>query len=529
MIMKKILYYSFIILALISCNDEDFLDLLPKHTSTVDNYYVDTPGFEAALNGLYATVRNVYQSGHINYALWHTGTDYAMNGTQPTGHMVSAGTYKDFTPNTGAYRLIWTWGYEVISKASYIIDYAENEDIEWALPTDKNRVVAEAKFMRAYAYKFLVWTFGDIPLVKEAITKAKTDFTRDPVADIWAFIREDLEFAVEYLPETTDKSGKLVKAAAQHFLAETYLTLGEDALAEQIAQKVVDNPNYGLIKERFGTQTGNPGDYYHDLFDYHNQNDPNNIEAIWVTQFELDITGGNETVDVTGRMWTPTYHRVKGIANTPTKNGPATSRLWPTDYMVDLYEEGDIRFSDYNWQKKYYYDDAKNLPAGANLGDEVPVTDANKKFLYPHPLKWFFPYHPTNAQYSQNRHDRYEIRLAETYLLLAEAQFNQGKLDLAAQNINVVRERANATPISGSDVTLDFILDERARELIGEYPRRFTLLRTGTLLERVRKYNPEGGSAIQEMHKVFPIPQMIIDANIDAEFPQNPGYETLNQ
>jgi len=105
-------------------------------------------------------------------------------------------------------------------------------------------------------------------------------------------------------------------------------------------------------------------------------------------------------------------------------------------------------------------------------------------------------------------------------------------LDAAALDINVVRARANAIQISGSDVTEDFILDERTRELIVEEPRVRTLIRMGRLVDRVRTYNSapsviggvSSGTTIQDHNKYWPIPQKVIDANVGADFGQNLGY-----
>jgi len=117
-------------------------------------------------------------------------------------------------------------------------------------------------------------------------------------------------------------------------------------------------------------------------------------------------------------------------------------------------------------------------------------------------------------------------RLAETYLLRAEAYLKKGDLVNAANDINTIRQRAKAKPITAADVTLDYILDERARELIAEEPRHRTLVRTGKLVERVRKYAmlPDTRSTIQDHHELWPIPQVAIDANIGAKLEQNPGY-----
>ena len=117
-------------------------------------------------------------------------------------------------------------------------------------------------------------------------------------------------------------------------------------------------------------------------------------------------------------------------------------------------------------------------------------------------------------------------RLAETYLLRAEAYFRKGNLSAAATDINAVRNRANAKPITASDVTIDYILDERMRELITEEPRRRTLSRMGKLVERTRKYQTRSDvrSTIQDYHELYPIPQSAIDANFSAKLIQNPGY-----
>ena len=509
---------------MVSCDDEQFLDVLPKDTSTVENYYVDTPGFEAALNGLYATIREEYQSGIISYALYNTGTDIGMNGTHPAGHHQSFGSYTGFSPSIGSIRTRWGWGYDAITRANFILKQLESPDIVWDSPDDPARVEAEAKFMRAWAYRYLVWSFGDIPLITEPLTEPKTDFTRQSTAEIWNLIRSDVEFAAEHLPVNTSLPGKLTKGAAQHLLAEVYLTLGENALAEDMAIAVINSGKYTLMTQRFGSAMSQPGDVFNDLFEFHNQNDPSNTETIWAVQLEVDLVGGNESIDVTGRMWTPRYFQVRGLKNEFSVYGPPTGQLRATDFMTSLYEPGDIRFSAHNWRTTFFYNDEGNLPPGVSLGDTVVVTPQNRNFLYSYPLKWFFPYHPTNPNYGQNRHDRYHMRLSETYLLLAEAQFKQGNLQDAADNINMVRARANASLINPGDVDMDFILDERARELFGEYPRRFTLLRTGKFLERIRAHNPEGGPNVQEMHQVFPIPQAVIDANVGLEFPQNPGY-----
>src|SRR5690606_3895092 len=103
------------------------------------------------------------------------------------------------------------------------------------------------------------------------------------------------------------------------------------------------------------------------------------------------------------------------------------------------------------------------------------------------PLNYFLQ--PNRSGGGITHKDWYGLRFAETLLLRAEAHLALGNIELAAADINRVRERSNAKPVSAADVDIDYILDERARELYGEEWRLIILRRTGKLLERVRKYN----------------------------------------
>jgi hypothetical protein len=185
-----------------------------------------------------------------------------------------------------------------------------------------------------------------------------------------------------------------------------------------------------------------------------------------------------------------------------------------------LYTGNDMRNSTYNLHRDFWYND----PANSKFGQKVvPAAGDTLYRLAPYTTKWNFTL-PNDVLVSSTYKDLIMMRLGETYLLLAEAQFKQGKLPEAAASLNVVRSRAQASQIQSTDVTLDFILDERARELIGEENRRMTLVRTGTLVDRVKKLNYGVTSNIQDFNKLLPIPQSEIDLNKDGDLKQNPGY-----
>jgi len=119
---------------------------------------------------------------------------------------------------------------------------------------------------------------------------------------------------------------------------------------------------------------------------------------------------------------------------------------------------------------------------------------------------------------------KYMARLAETYLLRAEAYLGKGDRQKAADDINVLRNRAKATPATAGDINIDYILDERLRELYMEEFRTVTLTRLGLLYDRAKRYNPKSGLTIESYHNLWPIPTTEITQNTGAVLEQNPGY-----
>lgn len=184
-----------------------------------------------------------------------------------------------------------------------------------------------------------------------------------------------------------------------------------------------------------------------------------------------------------------------------------------------------MRNSRFNLRRRYTYNDPTKP---ATYGLPVPYSGPDTLFrIAPHTTKWF-QFDPNDEFGFAMIKDIILMRLGETYLLLAEAQFKQGKLPEAAASINVIRARANATPITSAQVTLDYILDERARELVGEENRRMTLMRTGTLVSRAIAHNSNTPAnplnGLTNKNLLLPIPLTEINLNKDAVLEQNPGY-----
>lgn len=283
------------------------------------------------------------------------------------------------------------------------------------------------------------------------------------------------------------------------------------------------------MEDRFGEKAKANGDVFSDLFVENNQNRTSgNMESIWVMQFEYNTTGGGtNSDDWTRRAWEPKYFEITGFVLADSLGGRGLSQLVPMKWWIGedtgFFDEEDIRNSEYNIKRNWYYNN-ENMPdlygKKATITDETWFTTFR---LYPALTKFFYG-RSENLSLTGSYRDRMKFRLSETYLLLCEARLGLNDISGAREAINVVRRRAHAPEITDSEMTMDFLLDERIRELVGEESRRFTLCRTGKLLERTRKYNTESGPVMRDYHTLWPIPQSIIDSNTGAEFPQNEGY-----
>ena len=537
---------SFIMVLMFGCSD-DILEETPPNLLSGETLYTDLSGFEAGLNGLYNIARHGrWQSEKIENHL--NGTDnmcsnYRRSDIYYTWQSTNSPADDDLLE-------VFAWYYEVINAANTIISRAEDDAVDWTGGSDspeasKNRVIAEARAIRGWAYRGLTFGWGDVPLSNMEYTGStiKTDWERIPVAEIRKLIISDYKFGQQYIPTEGSLPGRITKGAVQTFLAEMYLTVNKADSAFYWADQVIGNPAYQLVTQRYGVKMGDPsGSTFGDMFKEGNQNrEQGNTEALWVFQFELNsIDGqGNEmSRAVTGNYNQIIINGVRPLQYTYERGGRGKAYFGVTKWWIDSYEPQDERGSNYILRKFFILKDAAEnapypadfLPAGYNYGDTVRC-DWSREITASHKSLPNWPYSrkgegtdPENMAADFSWHDQIYLRLADTYLLKAEAQFKLGLPDDAAITINAIRERSNATPIVGADVTLDFILDERSRELMLEEDRRFTLLRTHKWLERTRLYNKFGGEFIVERDTLFPVPQDVIDGNLTRPMTQNPGW-----
>ena len=538
--MKKnivtILCVYLVLQGLYSCNKK-FLD------EKLYSYYApetltDSLGFDAAAIGLYYQLGLFFSKSDAQGwpSVWNAGTDIAyVPPTQKQGIEVPYYDYTQLISTDGAASFTWSWAYQLINNANNIIVNAENPAVTSLSDAGKNAISSEARFFRAYAYNTLATLFGKVPLITQPLAKPKTDFIRASLDSVNAQIVADLTFAATYLPTIdnlkSNSKGKLYgranKAMAQQLLAEVYLRMGKNDLAEAQCMAVINSGKFSLTKTRYGVKTGQPGDPFSDMFVYGNQRyAQGNKEAIWVMELEntATVVGGYSGAPQQRRNWGAAYYQITDMTICDSLGGRGIGRMRLTDWVVyGLYGANDMRNSENNLRHKFYY----NTVGKPNYGQQVPYAGADTVFkIAPHTTKWY-QYDPNDVFGFAMFKDFILMRLGETYLLLAEAQLKQGRPGDAAISLNAIRSRANATPVTAGQVTMDFILDERARELLAEENRRMTLMRTGTLVTRTNKYNTQTinpVTGLNSKHLLLPVPQSERDLNKDAVLEQNEGY-----
>lgn len=559
---------SLLVLLLIlgfSCNEKEFLEETPLGFFSPENSYQTLTNFESALTDLYARVRSIHFGGsHHNYFAHFLATDIAKHAR---GDANRFGDYDVWlVPTSRMVEFHWENWYKVIANANTIISRLPESHL-----TDQqmSTIQAEARFFRAFAYRYLVYLYGGVPLILEEVSNPKTDFARASKEEVLQQIVSDAQMAADILPDINEVTdGRVSNLVAHHLLAETYISLREFDLAIEEATLVIDDPNTALMTERFGSRINEDpydaylelgsGDVFWDLFQQGNQNrSSGNQEALWVAQMEIDVPGGflqssggtrNNLEKWAGPVAWLTFQDPDGNEGSLTfgqsnynSGGRGVAFMMNTDYyLYDLWEADwnqDIRNAPHNIVRDYVYTNPESAWYDSSaVTYPSPTWESQNWRWYPYPSKITTPgVHPDELFEDEENltlkttagstyRDMYYLRLAETYLLRAEAYMKQGDPVLAAEDINLVRERSKAHPIDPSEVSLDFILDERARELIYEEQRRITLHRTGMLVERVREYNDLNGDEIKDFHNLWPIPFSEIEANKDAELEQNPGY-----
>lgn len=579
-------------LLIFSCDDSGFLTEKPKTFYTVDNAFSTSGQVDQVVVGCYSHIRNMYCMDEETAAFFAfcggNGTDMYDVATIRRSNRFN--DYGIITPSHDVFNNNYSHWFQLISKANLAIYAAELPQIAWSTQEGKAYTVAQARFFRAFSYRNLGELYGGVPIVTEITETPRYDYVRATRVETYQFAIDELEAILPDLPETTPVAGRLVKGAAQHNLCQLYLDKGLALEADgksgeaqtaynraiEYANTLIDGSVYSLMTERFGSCRNENPDYYYanaeanqtpdrlysaagypiegnvywDLFQEGNQDfQSGNKEAIWTLQIDY---GAYKAEDKKSRLQ---YTRVYGpVYRDPLSahlngtledvGGRGIVQVMPTMYTRDIiYQDkwgDDMRNSEAvlrrtflgNMETSEYF--GKPVPWSAIYkdGQSQDAIDAAKTQCFPVSCKIATDKY-AGLEDGQNRsnlfRDEYAIRLPETILLRAEAKMRIGDNAGAASDINMLRARAKCGyMVQASDVNVDLILDERARELVYEERRWNTLLRMGgtVAVDRIKKYAywDDPRATLTKNFNLWPIPQIVIDTNKDVVMEQNPGW-----
>jgi hypothetical protein len=567
--MKKAIIFKFILTLLITTSCRDFLEEENPSAIVGDEFYTTAAGFESLVNANYASLRNIY--GDDEVYVFTLGTDLFTSGR---GNPPAVGllNYHDLSAaeNNGTQyvRDFYQKLYQAIQLANNALYF---RDITEQTSTLEMRE-GEIRFLRAYYYFILVQQFGDVPLVTERISEAKLSFPRDPAADVYEFIISEMEQALDVLPDMAQDPGRVDRRVVQHFLAKVHLTRGYESYGPSQSQDFEAAVTYA--DAAIGGQGLNLS--FQEVFWPGNEE---NEEIIFAVQYDAASMQNLAEDGNTQNYWYGPYlggegakygypNRHYGLVpslyafDVFRETGPHDAR-WEGTFMTEIFEstaEDGTKGTGYYM----YYTEAGNrdmLPVRIFFAhewvnvDEWRAANPNRRNaeVRPYSVEWEASQQtqmdaatpairkfddPTSvfSNSGSSTRDIFLARLAETYLIAAEAHFQLGNNASAADYINVVRRRAakpgseSQMEISGADVDIDFILDERARELMGEYHRWNDLKRTGMLVRRNLLYNREVrragnpfGDGTQKVLRPIPLTIMTLNEGIGPE-DQNPGY-----
>lgn len=572
----------------VSCK-KSFLEPEPLSIYTPENAYVDAAGLRAALVACARNLRNEYYGDGAPWITEQIFSEVAVDGTTD-----KSGPAQDLnlliTPdanlNSNDFNKIgyyWDEGYKGIKYANTVITRIDNAI--YKNEGERNAVLGSAYFHRAFRYYRLVNQFGDVPLVLNEISSPKVDFYTTKREVILQKIKEDLEFAAKWVTDNVNK-GEVTKGAINHLLTKVNLSLGkfDDAIAS--ANAVINGGPYSLMTTRFGaTKSDATKNLVWDLHRPENKSLNENKEGIFIIidrQVDGGFDGGMRIMRQTVPLWGANINTPNGKKGTndgvnleftqSNLYGRGIGRCRGTSYSTEAIwdDPNDLRHIKGNWMSMedlVYNDPALktsdptyyNKPVRLRNGTGgLLVTDTIRSYFgWPH-YKVFIPDFE-NAPMQGGHTDWYVFRLAETYLLRAEAYFWKNDLASAAIDINKIRARANAGPYTAEMINIGTILDERARELYYEEPRKTELTRIAYIFaltgkagyngktykltnfsennffyDRVKEKNVFYRDGVRTnhgdqytmspYHVLWPVPQGGIRANVLGHINQNIGY-----
>ena len=559
-------------LAFTACSD--FLEQDNKSNVPTEEFYNTANGFASLTNSAYSSLRTIYSA---QPQLFVAGTDLYADGKSQG---VVMGQYT-FTTDEGIIKDFYDRCYKGIQLANSVIAYGETTEDN----AQRLQYIDEARYLRAWWYFQLVQQFGPVALNTEMFESAVMSHERTDLATVYQFIIDEFSYLASadshLLERASSGVGRANKRAAAFYAAKAYLTRGwldgTDYEAQEASIAQASDFDNAVTYARQAINGELPALSIEEAFDVNNEE---NDELFWSVQYSSSAV--ENPVD-DGSYQQAQFGAYQGGSEKP-RNKAIDGNFAPSLRLQQMYTRGDGRLEQtfmlefheayFDWYTNptskilYYYapawatdediaawraDDpngiktetivSKTVAEGGiapSNGQPASYKDRRTQDFGNAAIKKFDDYTETsiaNRSTTCSMHDVVLARLGEAYLIAAEAYYKKGDMRQAAEMINNLRQRPGtiksgyetAMHVDAADITIDFILDERARELAGEYVRWTDLKRTHKLIEYVTEYNEDGVelSALtgpDGKYKILrPIPQAAIDLN-QAHVEQNPGY-----
>lgn len=506
--MKKLIYNSLLSLLMVftfsSC--EDFLAEEPRQIVSPSNFFNSASEVQSAVNGLY----NIYKNNSLHAKI---GLDrFYENGADVIGpnrefgqvepiqnYTLNEGNVGDISQGGGA-PITWQDLYRIIQNANIILANVEgNEDIS---AESRDQFVGETLFLRAYAYYHLANLWGGVPYFRDVLPIEEIRVLgRTDVNEIRNELLQDLQTAQDLLPDSYGDSelGRVSKWAAATVMVKIYLLQENWQGARDKAVEIINNSPHRLLEDYAAVFA--PDNEYND-------------EVIWAIDFVKDINQDDWPDHFTPRI----------------RDEPQNSDERPA--LSEALSQRSEGFTGYglaiplpDYVNEFPEDD---LRRPSNIVESYLGYDLNFPYM---PKMWNLD--QINSPRGNHGDNKIIFRMADVYLMAAEAENELNGPADAYQYINMVRERAYAPsqPLSGlsQQAFREAIYDERRWELGGEGHRRFDLIRWGILLDVVqnteyRIYNPAAN--IQPHHVLLPIPveELRLNPALLESDPTNNGY-----
>ncbi len=490
---KQIISFVFLIaFSCISCNS--FLDRDPLDQLSENTFYKTAEDANLATLSMYSAFHGVNWHGK-NWMILEIPSDNSTTG----GNDPDFSPIDNFTisPDNGPNVEFWTEHFKLITLANQVINKVPAIKMDEKI---KSNYIAEARFLRAFAYFDLVRIYGEVPIIK-VVPDINTDVKvkRDPVADVYNFLIEDLKFGVDNLPltRTTSELGRATADAANSVLAKVYLTLGKYDQCMAICRDIIASKRYKLVSVE--------NNWLRDVSD-------NNAESILQLQYVgCKSIGNGNALQAFFAPWGQGITKNSDGWGSQIPTSPAVDN--PGTTIKDVFTEKDKRKV---WTFMAPLDHYASINA-EDGGYTYPAKGASRSGIN---IKKYIIGSGADVCFMSTPQNYHVIRYADVLLMLAEASTVKGGGNSVSPDVvaafNEVRTRAGLDVVSATTTT--GVFDERRREFAFENQRWFDLLRTGKIQELMQLH----GKQMQPYHKLFPIPSQEIAIN--PNLTQNEGY-----